>query len=177
LLCGDAAAARSAFRFPQSPIESFPSLEAGAERIARRRYGVIEARGGRLNRITLRPWPTLFSLRELWPLGDHWRPSGDADCVRLYYNQPRGHSKFLALRYVEATPGTRYATLLAALRALDGVAWLKQSDALLCDAANRRLSDRFLARMGWVSHAPGWRQRNFIKRFYGHYPAWATAPA
>jgi hypothetical protein len=154
-------------------IESFPSLEAGAEQIAKRRYGVLEARGGELVRVTLLPWPTLASWREVLPLGDLWRPAGEADRVRLYYNQPRGHSRFLALRYVSATPGTRYATLLAALRALDGVARLKQSDALLCDAANRRLSDRFLARMGWVPHAPGWRQRNFIKRFYGDYPPWA----
>ncbi|MGL4512704.1 MAG: hypothetical protein ACRCT8_06395 [Lacipirellulaceae bacterium] len=175
-------AAEHAVPFPLSPspfprgfgIETFESLDAGAKRIAQRRYGVIEARAGGLVGVTLRPWPTLFSMRELLPLGELWRPAGEPDRVRLYYNQPRGHERFLALRYVAATPGTRYATLVAALRALDGVARLKQSDALLCDAANRRLSDRFLARMGWAPHAPGWRQRNYIKRFYGVYPEWAS---
>ncbi len=32
---------------------------------------------------------------------------------------------------------------------LDRIAELKRTDALLCDAANSRLSDRFLARFGW----------------------------
>ena len=57
-----------------------------------------------------------------------------------------------------------YATFRAALTALDEIARLKGIDALLCDAANLRLSDRFLARLGWVPHAPMPGHRNFIKR-------------
>ena len=53
---------------------------------------------------------------------------------------------------------------------LDRIAELKRTDAILCDAANLRISDRLLARFGWESHAPGRWSRNFIKRFYGVYP-------
>jgi hypothetical protein len=88
----------------------------------------------------------------------------------LYYNQPRRHSSFLALRYVASTPGTSFATMRAALVALDALAALKGTDALLCDAANTRISDRVLARFGWVAHKPQRWRRNFIKRFYGAYP-------
>jgi hypothetical protein len=146
-------------------LEIVTDLATGAEIVCRRRYGVIETRGGELESVTLRPWPHLLSLRELWPLGDAWRPAGPEDRCRLYYNQPRGHEKFLALRYVACTAGASYATFRAALRVLDEIAAIKGSQALLCDASNRRLSDRFLQRMGWEPHAPMWGRRNYIRRF------------
>lgn len=146
-------------------FETVVDPEAGAATLARRRYGVVETHAGRLVRVALRPWPHVLSLRELLPRGDRWRPPGPADRCRLYYNQPRGHERFLALRYVACTGGTSYATFRAALETLDAIAALKRSDALLCDAANARLSDRFLRRLGWEPHAPAWRRRNYIKRF------------
>lgn len=145
-------------------------LALGADALRARRYGVIETRGGGFQSVALRPWPHLLSWREVWPVGDGWRPQGPSDRCLLYYNQPRGHEKFLALRYVECTEGTSYKTFRAALEVLDAIAELKQADALLCDASNHRLSDRFLRRMGWAPHAPGWRRRNYIRRFYGEYP-------
>lgn len=146
-------------------LETITDLDAGSDTLLRRRYGVIETSGGRLVRVTLRPWPHLLSLRELWPLGDRWRPAGPEDRCRLYYNQPRGHDTFLALRYVACTAGASYATFRAALRTLDQIAAIKGSHALLCDAANQRLSDRFLRRMGWEPHAPMRGRRNWIRRF------------
>jgi hypothetical protein len=77
----------------------------------------------------------------------------------------------MALKYIVSTAGTSYATFRAALVELDRIAELKRSDALLCDAANTRLSDRLLARFGWEPHAPARWRRNFIKRFYGVYPS------
>ena len=158
-------------------LESVTDLIDGRETLARRRYGVIETTAGRLSRIALRPWPHVASLRELAPLGDAWRPAGPPDRCRLYYNQPRGHERFLALRYVACTAGASYATLRAALDTLDAFAAIKRTDALLCDAQNGRLSDRFLRRRGWAPHAPGWRRRNHIRRFYGEYPAHALTLA
>lgn len=152
-------------------IEVVDDLAAGAAPLGRRRYGVIETRAGRLASVTLRPWPKLVSLRDLWPVGDDYHERGPADRCRLYYNQPLRHSRFLALKYVATTGGTSYRTFLAALRVLDHIAELKRTDALLCDAANSRLSDRFLSRMGWEPHAPMPWRRNFIKRFYGSYPS------
>jgi len=152
-------------------IETFPDLDSARDSVARRRYGVIETHAGELTSVTLRPWPHLLSWREVWLVGADWRPAGPRDRCRLYYNQPRGHERFLALRYVACTAGASYATFRAALRVLDRIAEIKRTDALLCDAANSRLSDRFLRRMGWEPHAPARWRRNYIRRFYGVYPA------
>ena len=48
---------------------------------------------------------------------------------------------------------------------------IKRSDALLCDVASNRISDRLMRRWGWESHKPQRWHRNFIKRFYGQYPS------
>ena len=77
---------------------------------------------------------------------------------------------YLALKYIVSTLGTSYATFRAALTVLDAIAALKQSDAILCDAANVRITDRLLARFGWEPHKPQRWHRNFIRRFYGNYP-------
>ncbi|MEM6331474.1 MAG: hypothetical protein AAF790_14680 [Planctomycetota bacterium] len=151
---------------------------AGHEPLLRRaRYGVIETAAGALAAVHLRPWPKLLSLRELWPVGDRYHARGPADRCRLYYNQPRGSGRYLALRYVATTAGTSYATFTAALRALDAIAEIKRADALVCDAANARLSDRFMRRMGWAPHAPMPWRRNFIRRFYGVYPSGSAGGA
>lgn len=131
-----------------------------------KRYGVIETAGGRLLRVRLRPWPHVLSLRELWPLSDRHHAAGPADRCWLYYNQPRSASQFLALKYVVTTHGTSYRTFRAALETLDLIAELKNADAILCDAANHRLSDRFLRRQGYVPHAPMPWRRNYIRRLY-----------
>ncbi|MCA9234480.1 MAG: hypothetical protein KDA44_03365 [Planctomycetales bacterium] len=148
-----------------------------ADALRTRRYGVIETVAGQLVAVHLRPWPKWLSWRELWPAGDRYHPSGDADRCRLYFNQPLGHGNFLALKYVATTAGTSYATFLAALQTLDAIAALKGTDALLCDVQNRRISDRLLARLGWEAHKPSRWHRNFIKRFYGAYPAAALCAA
>ncbi len=143
---------------------------SGRESLRRSPYGVIHTAAGALQSVELRPWPKLVSWSELWPVGARYHPRGAADACRLYYNQPRRFPNFLALKYVASTPGTSYATFRAALLALDELAELKGVDALLCDAANTRLSDRLLARFGWTPHKPQRWRRNFIKRFYGVYP-------
>jgi hypothetical protein len=143
---------------------------AAVDMLRRRRYGVIESAGGRVVAVRFRPWPKLLAWPEVWPTRARYHAGGAADRCLLYYNQPRGHSNFLALKYIVSTSGTTYATFRAALVQLDRIAELKRSDALLCDAANTRLSDRLLARFGWEPHAPGRWRRNFIKRFYGVYP-------
>lgn len=143
---------------------------AAREALRRGRYGVIETTDGRVTAIHLRPWPKLLSWPEIWPTRGRYHARGDADRCLLYYNQPLGHTNFLALKYMVSTAGTSYATSRAALTQLDRIAALKRTDALLCDAANTRLSDRLLARFGWEAHAPARWRRNFIKRFYGVYP-------
>ena len=150
--------------------ETIAEFDAGREQIRARRWGVIETVGGELRAVHLRPWPKLVSLPELLPLGSRYHPRGAADRCLLYYNQPLWMPKFLALKYVVSTGSTSYRTFRAALLVLDRIAELKQTDAIVCDAANIRLSDRLMARLGWEPHKPERWHRNFIRRFYGVYP-------
>ncbi len=154
------------------PIETIADFENGRERIRMRRYGVIETVSGKLQTVYLRPWPKLLSLTEVWPLlGSRYHSDGAPDRCLLYYNQPWRMPNFLALRYVVSTSGTSYRTFRAALMALDAIAKLKRIDAVVCDAANMRISDRLLARLGWEPHKPQRWHRNYIRRFYGNYPS------
>ena len=151
-------------------FEKLPDLDVGCDRIRARRYGVIESAGGRLIAVHLRPWPKLLSLPELLPVGLRYHAAGEPDRCLLYYNQPWRMRNFLALKYVVSTAGTSYATFRAALTVLDQIAELKHTDAIVCDARNLRLSDRFLARLGWEPLRPRRWHRNYIRRFYGVYP-------
>ena len=143
--------------------------EAGEATVARR-YGLIETSAGKFVAIHFRPWPKLLSWPEIWPVGRTYHVRGRADRCFLYYNQPLGHSRYLALKYLVSTAGTSAATVLAAMTMLDAVAERKRSDAILCDASNVRFSDRLACRYGWEAHKPQHWHRNYIKRFYGEYP-------
>jgi hypothetical protein len=157
-----------------SLFESIVDFGAGREQIRARRFGVIETVGGQFHALHLRPWPKLVSLPEVWPLGSRYHAGGEPDRCLLFYNQPWRMPNFLALKYVVSTSGTSYATFRAALTTLDAVAELKRTDAIVCDAGNLRLSDRLMARFGWEPHKPQRWHRNFIRRFYGSYPATAV---
>lgn len=155
-------------------FEQVSNLRAQANVIRRRRYGVIEVVDGQFRGIRFRPFPKWITLLGI-KLGAwrHRQQTGDR-CL-LYFNQPRKFSNFLALRYIHSTAGTSYRTFHTAVAALDEVARIKRSDALLCDVANARVSDRLMRRWGWEQHKPQAFHRNYIKRFYGQYPAPAAA--
>ena len=155
--------------------QTVANWEEGRGILRRRRYGVIETSTGKLAAVHLRPWPKLIAWPEIWPAGSLYHSRGQQDRCLLYYNQPLSCPSYLALKYVVSSQGTSYSTFLAALTTLDAIAELKHSDAILCDVFNPRLSDRFLRRQGWESHKPQRWHRNFIKRFYGKYPA-TTVP-
>ena len=151
-------------------FERLTNLELDAESLRRHRYGVIDIREGRLVSIRLRPWPKLVSLPEVLfgQLWQHRRTSGDR--CRVYYNQPRSCPNFLALKYIVSSRGTSVRSFFAALTTLDQIARIKNSDAILCEVTNFRVSERLLARMGWERHTKSRWRRNYIKRFYGAYP-------
>jgi hypothetical protein len=94
----------------------------------------------------------------------------------LYYNQPRRFPNFLALRYIVSTPRTSFRTSRRALATLDEIARIKRTDAIVCEAWNRRISDRLLHREGWERHLHHSRRRHYIKRFYGSYPPLESSP-
>ena len=151
-------------------FEEVTDLETGADVLSARRYGMIEVVGGRLVAVHLRPFPKLLSFPEFVPVGRRYHARGRADRCLLFYNQPRRFSDFLALRYVVSTRGTSFGTCRRALDVLEEIARIKQSEALLCDVASSRISDRILRRWGWETHKPQRWHRNFIKRFHGSYP-------
>ena len=158
-----------------SPIHLFQQHEArslvtDAELLRQAPYGMLEIADGQLRRIVLRRWPKLISLPEVWWLGGRYHERSAGDCCRLYYNQPRGCPNYLALKYVVSSRAATFASFRRALAVLDEIAWLKQTDAIVCEAYNLRLSDRLAARWGWERHCLTSRRRHFIKRFYGHYP-------
>ncbi len=151
-------------------FESISDWQSGLETIRQRRYGVIDCRGGRFVAIHFRPVPRLVSAWEVWTLG-HWmhrlRPG---DRCLVYYNQPRRCPNYLVLMYLVSFRDTSIGTLRRGLAALDEVARLKRSDALLCNVASWRISDRVMLRCGWEPHCPSRWSRHFIKRFYGKWP-------
>ena len=151
-------------------FETVTDLYLQADVLARRAYGMIEMRDGVLQRIVLRPFPKYVSIFEalFWGNFCHRRLPGDR--LRLYYNQPRQHPNYLSLKYAVSSRDTSLGSMLGALAVLDEIARIKQSDAILTDAANFRISDRFLRRQGFERHTTARYHRNYIKRFYGQYP-------
>ncbi len=150
--------------------------------LSRFRYGVIEVRDGALWAIHVRRWPKVISALEVEWIGHRRHRQSPGDQCLLYYNQPRCHANYLALKYVVSRRDCRLATFHRALEALDEVARVKQSDAILCDVFNERITDRMLAQRGWEPHHPRRWHRHYIKRFYGAYPPpriddWQTEPA
>jgi hypothetical protein len=150
-------------------LQTATSLIDDAEILRRRRFGVIDVRNGQLESIRLRPWPKFVSIVGVaWGQLSHAHVPGDH--LRLFYNQPFRYPNFLALKFAVSARDTTLATVHRALAVLDEIAHIKHSDALLCDAANFRLSSAMLARFGWEPHATNRWHRNYIKRFYGQYP-------
>jgi len=158
-------------------FETITDLQQGSEALLRRRYGIIEARDGAFYRVRLRPYPKIGSVPEAILIGGWYHRRRHADQCRLYYNQPRRFPNFLAVKYFLSARNTRLDTVRRLLEALDEIARIKGCDAILCDAANWRLSTAIMTRFGWEPHAPSKWHRHFIRRFYGKYPpqAWWIA--
>ena len=150
--------------------QSVDNLSAGAEWLRARRYGVIETVSGRFSKVRLRPYPALATWADVIWFGRWYHDRADGDRCWLYYNQPWGHERYLALKYVVSTRRCTLKTFRTAVKVLDEIARLKGTDAVLTDAASSRISDRLLARWGWEAHLPSAWHRHFIKRFYGSYP-------
>jgi hypothetical protein len=147
------------------PFETVTDPCTDEEPLRRRRFGCIETIDGRLRQVTLQPFPKLISVVETVLFGRWFHRRAEDRCL-LYYSQPWNFSNFLAVKYVVSGGQTRMATLHRALDVLEEIARLKRSDAILCDVANRRITDRMLGRRGFVPHCPSRWHRHFIKRLY-----------
>ncbi|MBN2475391.1 MAG: hypothetical protein JXB62_12340 [Pirellulales bacterium] len=141
-------------------------LHEGEDLLRGRRYGVIEVVDGRFRRVVLRPFPKLISAPGILLCGGSYHRFFAGDRLWLYYNQPRRFPSFLALKYVVSARQTTMGSLSRALAVLDEIARIKQSDALLCDVGNWRITTKLIARWGWVPHCPSRWHRHYIKRLY-----------
>ena len=159
----------------QPLFQTVTDLKSQAEVLRHRHYGVIEARDGRFSHVVLRPFPKFASVPEVFLFGQWYHNLMPGDCCRLYYNQPTRFPNFLAVKSILSARDTRLATVRRALDVLDEIARIKRSDALLCDAANWRLSTAIMGRWGWQRHCPSRWHRYFIRRFYGVYPGQTAA--
>jgi hypothetical protein len=143
-------------------------LRRDAEALRRHRYGMIEMANGILAAIHLRPWPKLISLGEIW-----WQEMilgrGLGDRCLFYYDQPLRSPNYLALKFVVSSRHATFRTCRGGTLVLDEIARIKHIDAIVCEAWNRRISDRLLRRWGWDRHMLHSRRRHYIKRFYGQY--------
>jgi len=152
-------------------FETITDLQQGSQALRVRRFGIIEARDGLFYRVRLRPYPKTGSVLEgLWIGGWYHRHRRGDRCL-LYYNQPERCHNFLVAKYFVSARNTQVGTIRRAIEALDEIARIKLSDAILCDAANWRLSTAIMARLGWQPHCPSRWHRHFIRRFYGKYPS------
>jgi len=147
-------------------FETVTDLHDGAEVLRRRAYGVIQVADGRFRRVLLRPWPKIITAPEILFVGGWYHRNRSGDRLRIYYNQPRSFPNFLAIKYVVSARHTTIGTLTRAIAVLDEIAWLKRSDALLCDVGNWRITTKLLGRWGWEPHCPSRWHRHYIKRFY-----------
>ena len=135
-----------------------------------RRHGMIEAIGGEFARVELRPWPTLTSLGGVFFAGKLRHRLIQGDHCRLFYDQPRRHPAYLAVKYIVSCKGTSYRTCRRVVEVLDEIARIKQTDALMCELATWRISREMMVRSGWEPHEVSRWRRHYIKRFYGEYP-------
>ncbi|HLA85818.1 MAG TPA: hypothetical protein VJL29_13590 [Thermoguttaceae bacterium] len=152
-------------------FETVTNFGQGADVLRRRPYGVIEMAAGRFVRVRLRPWPKLPSLGGVLLLGKLRHEWFAEDRCLLFYDQPRQHPNYLAVKYIVSGKGTSYRTAFRVMDVLDEIARIKRTDALLCELATWRISREMMRRWGWEPHPVSRWRRHYIKRFYGEYPA------
>ena len=157
-------------------FEVVTDLRGAADRLRRRRFGVIQIRDGCLRSVRLRPWPARFTRGEVAWQQRYLHDRRAGDCCWLYYNQPWGSPDYLALQYVVSYRETTVRTLRTALDVLDEIARIKATAALVCQVTNGRLTDRMLRRAGWERHLSHSGGRHFIKRFSGETPQSDLSP-
>ena len=146
------------------------SIRDGHEILTRHPYGMIEAAGGKLSFVQLRPFPKLISVAEAAWLGGWSHKRIRRDRVQVFYNQPARHRNYLIARYAVSELGTTLATMRASFRTFMEIARLKRANAVLCQVISKRVTDRIMSYWGFEPHNPKARGRHFIRRFYGNYP-------
>ncbi len=145
--------------------------------VQRHRHGTIRVGHKGDIHVAYRWWAKRVTLYEarIWGAQQHAAPGRWA--CRLYYTQPRGSDQYLVLTYVVSSQQCSLAQLRTALIALDHIALIKRSDAILCQVTNPRISSRLLRRWGWEPQQGTRLSDHWIKRFYGDYGSVSALPS
>jgi hypothetical protein len=88
----------------------------------------------------------------------------DDEC-RFYYAFPRTSPGFMSLLYVHAGEKTTYKTFHQGIAAIESLAKLNRSQAIVCQVTNDRLTERMMRRWGYVKHAEHLGRDHYIRRF------------
>ncbi len=86
------------------------------------------------------------------------------DECRFYFAFPRRAPGFMSLLYVHAGEKTYYQTFHRGIAAIESVARLHRSHAIVCQVTNDRLTERLMERWGYERHAPQLGENHFIRR-------------
>ena len=138
------------------------SLAYSVARIRSWRYGEIEVVSGKLNAIYPRWWPKMAS--EWEAIRDLVLRPLPTDVCRVYYSFPLRSPGFMAVLYAHSGPNTRFNTLRRGVSSVDEIAAIWDVQAIVCEATNKRLTERLLNRLGYVRHATSLGKNNYIKR-------------
>ena len=149
-----------------TPVKSFND---NPDLLQRRSAGIIVAEQGALKRIEGVWFPRRATVWRTWL--DQRARHLPLDQCRIYFRQPLSAPTYLAIDYFVSGTRTSLRTVDAALEAIDQIAQLKHSDAIVAQLKNARISTRMLQRYGWERHLGGEQSLHIIKRFYGKYPA------
>ena len=126
------------------------------------RYGEIELSNGSLVAIYRRWWPRIGSQWEACQ--DSYIRTLPADSCRAYFAFPVRAPGYMTVLYARGGPNMQYKTIYQAVLAMDEIAKLRDSKAIVCQVISERGTERLMNRWGYVRHAAKLRDNHYIKR-------------
>jgi len=143
-------------------LPGFPKLSGNEQRISGWRYGEVVLRNGQITAVQARWWPRWGTV---WgAMMDRVVRTLPEDECRFYYSFPIGSPGYMSLLYVHAGERTSYRTFHQGIVAMDTIAGLRASRAIVCQVTNDRLTDRMMYRWGYVKHAENLGPSHYIRR-------------
>lgn len=150
------------WKLAQFGLPSVRCVEGNERLIRKWRYGAIEIRDGELVCISARWWPRLAS--EWESLREQLIKTLPGGVCRMYYSFPWRTPGFMVLAYAHSGPDTTYRSIRCGLRCLEQIAIVWDSQAIVCQATNNRLSERTMNRWGYEKHALSLGDNHYIRR-------------
>jgi hypothetical protein len=149
-------------RIASLALSSLDSIQAHRDKVRSWRYGEVEIAQGKLVSVYPRWWPRFGSQWESWQ--DTYNRDLPIDTCRAYYAFPRSAPGFMSVLYARSGPSTTYKTIHRTVTAMDEIAMLRDTKAIVCQMVTERGSERLMKRWGYVRHAFSLGENHYIKR-------------